>query len=604
MCSIAGIFSTSGEAETIARLQQMNRSLAHRGPDAEGYFTNIIHDRCIGLAHNRLAIIDRTEASAQPFRFNHLTMVYNGALYNYKEIRDTLIQKGYTFQSSGDTEVLIKAYHAYGRSCVDHFDGMFAFAILDNTEGIVFCARDRFGEKPFYFQHNETTEFRFASELSALLDIGTNPNVDETMLYQYLTHGFTKIPYQPWRTFYQNVFQLPPAHTLTYSIHTDSWEITAYWDLDKETIEDRPDAVAHFKDVFFDSVKKRLRADVTIGTLLSGGIDSSSIAAVIAQYQQNYKTFSAIFPRFEKDESSKIQTVADHLALNAYTIIPSSKQFAERISDVIFHHREPIGSASVFAQYLVYEKAAAEGVKVIIDGQGADESLAGYRKYTHWYLQELIRTIGWKEATKQAGAFKSNHYLDQWGIKNYIASYFCSLTALQLEKKVLQEQRNCFWLDPDFADHAKDRMAVQKPIVEKLNDIQYFDLMVMGLEELLRYADRNSMANGIEVRLPFLSHQLVQYIFNLPTSYRMHNGYTKWILRETMKPFLPEEIIWQKNKIGFEPPQALWMEQEGINEQTIEAMDRLKRLGIIRPLKKELTTTERFRILVAGSLLA
>lgn len=605
MCSIAGCVRNASEAELRLHLEQMNALLAHRGPDGSGIYTTIWEGLCIGFTHNRLAILDLSNAAAQPFHFeDQLVMVYNGEIYNYKEIRQTLIQKGYTFKTSGDTEVVLAAYHAYGNACLDHFDGMFAFAILNKQTRTIFCARDRFGEKPFYFQQDEQLGFRFASELLALLDTGSDAHVDETMLYHYLTHGFTKIPNQPWKTFYKHIFQLPPAHALTYSIADEHWEMHAYWDLDKETITDQLNAVEQFTERLSDSVNKRLRADVAIGTSLSGGLDSSVLAALISNEINQFQTFSAVFPGFTKDESSKIQQVVTHLGLTSHTVSPDDDCFVDRIESLVFHHREPIGSASVLAQHLVYEKAAEMGVKVILDGQGADESLAGYKKYTHWYLQELIQTVGWKEANRQAKAFQSNHLLDQWSWKNRIASYLPSITALQLEKKVLREQHNCQWMHPDFTDTAKDRMSIQKPIVEKLNDIQYHDLMVMGLEELLRYADRNAMAHGVEVRMPFLAHELVQFVLCLPSSYRMREGYTKWILRESMKHQLPQEIIWQQNKIGFETPQEHWMESERVKEMTQSAWHRLNQLNITRLTRKPLTTTERFRLLVAGSLLA
>lgn len=606
MCSIAGWIGHAEEAEIRRNLEQLNVLLKHRGPDGHGIYTEHSGDKRIGLAHNRLSILDLTTASAQPFHFHDkLVMVYNGELYNYKEIREILIQKGYAFKTSGDTEVVLAAYHAYGQDCLQYFDGMFAFAIWDKEAKQLFCARDRFGEKPFYFQHDEQQNiFRFASEIGALIDSGSDASVDETMLYNYLTHGFTKIPNQPWKTFYKNIFQLPPAHILNYDPANDSWSIQAYWDLDKESCEDQPDAEEKFIALLKQSVERRLRADVPVGTSLSGGVDSSSIAALIKTYHPNYKAFSAIFPGFEKDESRNIFQLADHLSLELFTVKPDEASFAQRIQQVIFHHREPISSASVFAQYLVYEKAAQEGVKIILDGQGADESLAGYRKYSHWYLQELIKTVGWKEASRQAAAFSNNGFLEQWGWKNFLAAHLPSVAALQLEKKVLQEQHKCSWIHPDFADTARNRLAIQKPIVEKLNDIQYHDLMIMGLEELLRNADRNSMAHGVEVRLPFLSHELVQFVLTLPASWRMRNGFTKWILRAGMQEMVPKEIIWQKNKIGFEPPQHKWMEHASIKEQTQASMKRLEDLGITRSTKKELSTTERFRILVAGSLLA
>jgi asparagine synthase (glutamine-hydrolysing) len=229
---------------------------------------------------------------------------------------------------------------------------------------------------------------------------------------------------------------------------------------------------------------------------------------------------------------------------------------------------------------MVYGKARENGVKVLLDGQGADEVLAGYPKYTHWFLQEMVNTNGWQKTNADALAFKSNGFLHDWNWKNRLAAMMPYLTASQLKKKALRTQRTNPYIKKEFAASSYDKSAVFKPVVEKLNDIQYADLMILGLEELLRYADRNSMAHGREVRLPFLSHELVQFVISLPAGLRMKNGFTKWMLRTAMNKKLPPEIAWQKGKIGYEPPQQEWMQQDCVKQGIMQSRQKLVDLRI------------------------
>ena len=605
MCSLSGLVRPGSPTDLRPALEKMNRIQEHRGPDGSGYYVARAGKQSIGLAHNRLAIIDLSAASAQPFQYrNRFVLVYNGELYNYRELRHTLIQKGYAFDTSGDTEVVAAAFDAYGPDCVEHFDGMFAFAIWDQDDTI-FLARDRFGEKPLYFQSGEKG-FCFASEINAILSVNDSTQIDETFLYNFLTLGFTRRPDKPWQTFYQNILQLPPAHRMQYQVRSGRWEIERYWDLDKESVSDHPEAVNTFCEKLLQSVSLRLHADVPCGTSLSGGIDSSTLVALISHLQPpvySHKAFSAVFPGFEKDESARIHQMADQFKIRLHSVSPGAETFADRLESVILHHGDPIASASVFAQYLVYEEAGKQGIRVLLDGQGADEALAGYTKYTHWYLQEHIRTAGWHTVNREASAFRENGFLPEWGWKNRIAASFPALTAWQLEKRARTQQRACNWIDPSFRKKVADPTSITKPVIEKLNDIQYQDLMVMGLEELLRYADRNSMAHGVEVRLPFLAHHLVQFILSLPSHYRMREGYTKWILRKAMTDRLPENIIWQKGKIGFEPPQRSWMNSPAMQDKLQKATGRLKQMGILRGDILPTADPASFRILVADTLL-
>jgi asparagine synthase (glutamine-hydrolysing) len=583
MCSIAGIISSRPYDPQV--LKDMHQSMQHRGPDGEGFYHWDDGQVWVQLAHNRLAILDPTPSSDQPFHYlNRYVLVYNGEIYNYKELKETLRSKGYAFSTSGDTEVVAAAFDAYGSNCLQQFDGMFSFGIWDQHAKRFFAGRDRFGEKPFYYHYDEQqgTLF-FASEIKGLRAAGMGKEPNHQALYNYLTLGYTKQVAFPDNTFFSDIFQLPPAHHLVYD---GELRIERYWDLDKETIEPMTEAEAliRFEELLHHAVDTRLRSDVKTGTSLSGGLDSSSIAALCSSSGNatySHHAFSAVFPGFEKDESVYIKQVANQFHLQVHAVTPTATTFASHLQKLIHHQEEPFGSASVFAQYAVFEAAKNNGVKVLLDGQGADEALAGYIKYTHWYLQEMIGIHGWKWADAEAEKLKQHGFLMEWNWKNRIAAAIPSVTTAVLERKTTQLQRSNSFIHKGYADANTDRFSLFKPIVEKLNDIQYFDLMVMGLQELLRYADRNSMAHGVEVRLPFLSQDLVQFVLSAPPTLRIKDGYTKWILRKTMDHKLPDAITWRQGKTGFEPPQELWMKDPVVMELIREGRKKLVALKIL-----------------------
>ncbi len=590
MCGIAGIISLNPNSVSKQRLQKMTDTIAHRGPEGEGFWIN--ESSNVGFGHRRLCIIDLSDAGAQPMHYlDRYTIVYNGEIYNYVELKEVLKQHSYTFRSHSDTEVILAAYDFYGQDCLQQFDGMFAFALWDERDKTLFCARDRFGEKPFYFyQDNET--LLFASEMKALWAAGAPKEINNTMLLNYLTLSYTTDPADNSQTFYKNIYQLPPADFLLIKLNQFNQNVTSffstYWDLDKETMIDIPEdkAIEQFEDLLRTSVKRRLRSDVAVGTSLSGGLDSSSIAAIMQSFltgTNSHAAFSAVFPQFEKDESKYIEQVANKFSITSFTTTPTAEGFIKDLDKLIYHQEEPFQSGSIYAQYKVYELAKEKGVTVLLDGQGADETLAGYHKYYHWYWQELIANRQLKTATNEIEAAKMLGAKINWSVKNYIAAYLPGLSARQLEKKAYKQTHHPD-ITRDFFKHSIDKKTLYKPVVDKLNDILYFNTMQFGLQELLRYADRNSMAHSREVRLPFLSHELVQFIFSLPSSFKIKNGWTKWILRETMDKQLPDNIVWRKDKVGFEPPQQQWMQQPQLQDYMHESKRKLADKGI---LKKE-----------------
>ena len=589
MCGIAGIFSPVIKNSTQLRLQAMTNVLQHRGPDGEGFWMN--ENATLGFGHRRLSIIDLSQSAAQPMQYaDRFVITYNGELYNYIELKKQLETKGFHFNNHSDTEVIVAAYACFGKECLQYFDGMFAFAIWDKKEQILFCARDRFGEKPFYYSYNQSNqELIFASEMKALWNVGIPKEMDNTMLLNYIGLGWVQNPTNKHQTFYNNISSLPPAHYFTCHFTNDEVNISIlpYWDIDKSFMAKEfteQTAKEKFIELFTTSLSRRLRSDVAIGSSLSGGLDSSSIVATIQHLlksSEKQKTFSAVFPGFEKDESKYIQTVIEKYKVDNFTTSPSANDFISDFQKLLYYQEEPFQSSSIYAQYKVYELAKQHNVTVILDGQGADETLAGYTKYYHWYWQEQIAKCGFSASKNERDCAAKNGHQLPWNYKNYVAAFIPQLAANLLETKSFKSITHNKDIQPDFLQAFANRDTIYKPAVYNLNDILYFNTMQFGLEELLRYADRNSMAHAREVRLPFLSHELVEFIFSLPSSFKIKNGFTKHLLRISMHDTLPSSIVWRTDKIGFEPPQKQWMEHSSLQEYIQESKRILVQKGVL-----------------------
>ena len=395
----------------------------------------------------------------------------------------------------------------------------------------------------------------------------------------------TQFPLEKSRTFYTNIQSLPPAHYIQWKIAEQQFAVKRYWDIHpKQDFISREQATEQFRSLFFTSVKRRLRSDVRVGTSLSGGLDSSAIVGVINNLitTENYKSFSAVFPGFEKDESRQIEAVAAAFGLDDYTIAPSAEMMVNAFEKLCYHQEQPFGSAGIYTQYEVCRLAGKHETKVLLDGQGADELLGGYARYIHWYLQELLAKRKFTLFAREKRALKENNIAFQWGYRNYFAAFVPASTAMALRRR---EEKNILTnteLDPEFIRAYFEKNKIYKRNISSINDILYYDVTETGLEELLRYADRNAMAHGIEIRLPYLSHELVEFVFSLPAVYKIHEGFTKWILRESVKYIIPPAIAWRKDKVGYEPPQAQWMKQPSFEALVINARRKLAASGILR----------------------
>jgi len=587
MCGIAGIISSNRQIINNSQLKKMSQALQHRGPNGEGFWIN--EDDTVGFAHRRLSIIDLSSQASQPFHYLHFTIVFNGEIYNYLELKAFLRQKGFVFSTQSDTEVIIAAYSFWGKDCLHQFDGMFAFAIYDTIQNEVFIARDRFGEKPFYYSVSEEDgSFYFASEMKALWAIGIEKQINNSLLLNYLTLGYTSNPTNKSETFYSNIKTLKPRHFLMYDVRCSMYDVNFYQqEINNEkqiTKNKKQETIATFSNLFSSSIQKRLRSDVAIGTSLSGGIDSSSIVANIHQLTQkgNYKpqTFTASFLNFEKDETKYSKQVADYFRLQQHFVSPTANDLVNEFKTLIYHQEEPLQSSSVFTQYMVYKLAKEKDITVLLDGQGADEILGGYKKYAHWFLQELLRT-NLTKFKKEKALLITNDFLETWNYKNYFAAFFLTFTAKQLQQKAIHQQNLNSLINKEYLHQYQNINSLEKPIIKGLHDILTYNTNTFGLDELLRYADRNSMAHSREVRLPFLNKDLVDFVASLPSSYKINNGFAKWILRESVKDKLPNEIVWRKGKIGYEPPQQQWMQNTQIQAMIIAAREKLVTKNIL-----------------------
>ena len=587
MCGIAGIIGNARHSGLCSRerLQAMTDSLRHRGPDGEGHFLEHSDNTTIALGSRRLAIVDPGSASDQPLHYlDRYVIVHNGEIYNASEIRQVLVIAGLSFRSVGDAEVIAAAFHQWGDECVHQFNGMFAFAIWDRETGSLFCARDRFGEKPFHFYYDETEGiFYFASEMKALWAAGIPREPLHQAFLHFLTLGITQHPDLPELTFYKNILRLPPAHTLIFQPGINSLSIYRYWDLDKQS---QPaisvsEALDQFNALFISSVNMRLTADARIGIALSGGIDSACIA--VRSKNRVADTVSAIFPGFKHDEAERISRMASLCGMDARTVQPSAELLLGSMNKLVKHQEEPVGSAGILAQYAVHRLAAEQGIRVLLDGQGADEIIGGYDRYTQWYLLEVTRSKGWKAACAEAKTFAEHSFLPSWDWRNRVAALSPGVTAAWLEKKARQTHSRLDEIDQQYREQYDGAGFIRKPLVESLNDILYSDTMLGPLQTLLRYADRNAMAHGVETRFPFLDHRLVELIFALPPDLKFRNGFTKWILRENYRSCIPEDILWRNGKTGFEPPQFEWMSDVRIQKEIKKAHEKLVDLKILDP---------------------
>jgi asparagine synthase (glutamine-hydrolysing) len=563
MCGIAGIVVLKNSLDPEQLIREMTDRVRHRGPDDEGF---CVHGR-VGFGHRRLSIIDLSAAGHQPMEYadGRYVITYNGEIYNYLELRSELEALGCCFRSNTDTEVILAAYAAWGRACLARFNGMWAFAIHDRHENLIFAARDRFGVKPFYYMATERC-FAFGSEIRQLLPLLPAVGANSTIVLDFLLTG---VRVQSPETYFEGVSHLLPGHWLAYDVEADHLAIGQYYSLRErvDAVETGPEVevVGKFRESFEDAVRLRLRSDVRVGTCLSGGLDSSSIALTAARMYEvsNNRPFSAITAVSEDPRNSEegyAEEVARAGSLDWIRTRPTYQDFCGLLGHVVEHQEEPFGSPSIFMQAFVMRAARENGVVVLLDGQGGDESLLGYDRYYPAYFVWLWRAAGARGVLRgMLGAMRSNVNMMPWRFAAYI------LFGLSPAARYLYyRQRSGFLVPPpplpkwigQFASACLDVRALQVLEIERT-----------GLPSLLRFEDKNSMAFSIEARLPFLDYRLVEMALALSPRLKMRDGWTKWILREAMNDVLPPDIAWRRNKIGFEAPTEMWLARH-IDEMT------------------------------------
>lgn len=550
MCGIGGVYHFNGGEVNTSLLKAMSDIIHYRGPDGDGMW--IDKSNAVGLVHRRLAIIDLMETGRQPMLYENgrYVITYNGEIYNYKEIKEDLIKAGYQFTSTSDTEVLLALYDQKKAKCLDDLDGMFSFSIYDNSAKTMFCARDRFGEKPFHYFKDENT-FLFGSEIKQLSVYKKDFKINLEAIQEYLDSK--RIALDQF-TYVKDVFALKPAHYIW--IENGVFTIKPYWDIElnrKAKHSGTDEYIRKFKSLFMTSITRRMRSDVEIGSCLSGGMDSSSIVCGIKSISTNsLKTFSARFDDPQKDEGKWIAEVIRASKAESFEVYPDAGLFLEELDELLYHHEFPISSTSQYAQWCVYRLAASHKVKVLLDGQGADEYLAGYDDLKYFAIWELYREMKW------ARYFEERKYLRKnWNNKSSTGFLFLFDPLLRL----FGIKRKIYSYGYSFKERLK------------------FSTM-HELGELLRYGDRSSMAFSLEVRLPFLNHELVEYTFSLPNDMIYKNGATKFVLRKAVEGLIPDAIFKRYDKIGFAPPQKKWLENPSYQKAFEKASDHLKSVSL------------------------
>lgn len=561
MCGISGIVSRKATGSPESEIRRMNDIIEHRGPDGEGIYCY----KNVALGHRRLAILDLSELGKQPMhREEKHTIVFNGEIYNYIEIREVLLEKGYSFRSGTDTEVILAAYDCWGTDCVSRFNGMWSFALLDKEKNRLFCSRDRFGIKPFYYIITAET-FRFGSEIKQLLD--EQPVLNIPVALDFIIAGIEEASDE---TFFKGIVKLTPGYNLVYDLEQDTYEIQAFYSLPEQGKQaQNTDSIGGYISLLEESVKLRMRSDVRVGTCLSGGLDSSTVAALASKNYKYTDKFYAIHARSEEsatDESAYASLVSDHLKLNLLTVVPSYDDFASDMDEVIRTQEEPFGSPSVFMQHFVFKEARKNNCIVMLDGQGGDETLLGYERY----YPALIRSLPWSQRPKALLNSKKNSRLSMLDVLKYMV-YFGNYKG-----RLNRVKQRAKFIRPEYLDNYQSRAL--KIVSESYSDIrkmQKIELTATQLPHLLRYEDKNSMRHSVEARLPFIDYRVVEFALNMENEAKIHDGWTKYALRKGMEGLLPKEIVWRKNKLGFNAPENTWLEKHA------EEMDRIIRESAI-----------------------
>lgn len=570
MCGIVGGLLIQEEKNIKYRMEKALEAMRVRGPNDHGFEVSSTGNGVMALGHTRLSIIDLSSGGHQPMHSSdkRYSIVFNGEIYNYKELRKILIEEGASFISSSDTEVLLAAWIAWGVGCLRRLEGMFAFVVYDRHEKKLSCVRDAFGIKPFFYS-KRNRNFFFASTQSALLEIRNNkPEINWQASYDYLVHGDYD---SSEKTFINEVSQLPPGHFIEVDLNSGAVGHPIRWwmpPVQQESNLSFHDAAELVRERFLHNVRQHLISDVPVGAALSGGIDSSAVVCAMRHVEPDadIRTFSYIASGTPYSEERWVDQVNAHVKAESFKITAGPTDLQKDLDSMILAQDEPFGSTSIYAQYLVFKKAKESGITVTLDGQGADELLAGYSGYPGHRVLSLI---------EGQGVFSAHNFLKQWSkwpdreYKKGLAElgrialpdYFYAKL-----RKIMGRDFRPLWLDSNMLSDAGVNFFENRPVREDRNKgrrvIEQLghSLQQRGLPALLRHADRNSMNFSIESRVPFLTPQFAEILLKLPEEFLISkDGETKSVFREAMRGIVPDDILFRKDKIGFATPEKDWL---------------------------------------------
>lgn len=573
MCGISVLIDNNNQPVSTELIRQMNDKVAHRGPDDEGYY----YGENFAFGHRRLSIVDTSNAGHQPMQKGTDCIVFNGMIYNYIELRKELIGAGYSFTSQTDTEVILAAYQHWNTDAFKRFNGMWAIGIYDAPAQKIIFSRDHFGIKPLYYTtHNNY--FAAASEIKQFTVLpGFNPVLNSSVTVNFLAKGWLNYSDE---TFFNGVSALTPGHYLEYSLPDKSHSLHEWYNLKKNVTtvpHDFEKATTTVSNLFRQSVQMRMRADVKVGSCLSGGIDSSSIVSVIHEQQsanEYFTTFTSCYTDKRYDEQQYSDVVTRQTGFTAVKVFPDLRHLltAGDLDTMLYHQDQPFSSASHYSEFSVFKTAQANQMKVILDGQGADEYFCGYPEFLTEYIASYLRRGKFRKAIKAAGFTKEAGAV--------VAKRWKALWTVWVWYPIIKRAKR--WLGKD--DYPWMSEKAQSRLKGENIDFTAKGIRALSLEQLvyssipyqLHSEDRNSMMFSIESRLPFLDHRLVEYVLGLPADYKINHGYTKYILRQAL-PELPQLVRWRKDKLGFAAPDKEWVYQnhEMIRNELKQASDEL-----------------------------
>jgi len=574
MCGITGFVSKKApDFDESIVLKNMTDSLIHRGPDDSGNAIFRFDNRLasVGLGHRRLSILDLSVNAKQPF-FSEDTKViitFNGEIYNYLELKEELKNKGYIFNTTSDTEVFLKSYMEWKTDCFCKFNGMWSCAIYDKNKKTVILSRDRLGKKPlYYFKGNDIIVF--ASEIKALFkcpSVLKSPNYRK--IYRYLSLNYRYVDINE-ESFFKGIQQIPKASYVVIDKELNI-EKNQFWSLNQNIQNDisDKDAIEKFRDLFIDSVKLRLRSDVPVSCLLSGGMDSTSIAAV-AYNNLNTKieTFSGIMGK-EKgiyDESEFIEELVNHYNMKYNYIAMKPRDLFETINEMILYYDEPVCTVSWYSLYLIIQSIHNKEIKVVLNGHGGDELLGGYWDHYHYNFNDLFEQGNIDGLYKEIESWKNNHGRNPQEIERTIKY----ISQLKKDRSIEPDNYSnySYLLDPKFIRENEHSIIPQVQHLSELERRLRIELLFEVTPTMVKAEDRNTMSHSIESRSPFLDYRLVDFCFSLPNRMKIRNGIGKWLLRESMKGILPEKVRQRKDKAGLIAPADRWFRT--INKKQVE----------------------------------